>query len=86
MKLILGDPGKPDGWIPPDSYENEFKDDHDCSQSANGEKCRKRKTFKINGLDVNLFNITGDIRIKCCFMLFTNEYNLTKISSYYRFS
>ena len=67
MKLILGDPGKPDGWIPPDSYKNEFKDDHECGQLDNGEKCRTRKTFKINGLDVNLFNITGDIRIKCWF-------------------
>ena len=72
MKLILGDPEKPDGWIPPDSYENELKDDHDCGQSSSGEKCRNRKSFKINGLDVNLFNITGDIGIKCCFFAYHN--------------
>ena len=53
MKLILGDPGKPDGWIPPDSFKSEFEDD------KNG---GNRKLFKINGLEVNLFNITGRIK------------------------
>ena len=45
MKLLVGDPGKPDGWIPPDAYENEFKEDHDSGRSANGEEIRNRKTF-----------------------------------------
>ena len=50
MKLILGDPGKPDGWIPPDSFSTKMEDD---KNSGN------HKIFKINGLEVNLFNITG---------------------------
>ena len=52
MKLILGDPGKPDGWIPPDSFNEKFEDDTNCGN---------KKIFKINGLEVNLFNITGKI-------------------------
>ena len=53
MKLILGDPGKPDGWIPPDSFKSKFEDD------KNGEN---QRLFKINGLEVRLFNITGNIK------------------------
>ena len=53
MKLILGDPGKPDGWIPPDSFNEKFEDDTNCGN---------KKMFKINGLEVNLFNITGKTR------------------------
>ena len=59
MKLILGDPGKPDGWIPPDSFESRFVRDKDCSRPDNEEKGGNGKVFKINGLEVNLFNITG---------------------------
>jgi len=51
MKLILGDPGKPDGWIPPDSFNEKFEDDTNYGN---------KKMFKINGLEVNLFNITAD--------------------------
>ena len=76
MKLILGDPGKPDGWIPPDGNKNKLNAQL-CNQFTNGESCKERTIYKIDGLEVNLFNITGRIRTKCCiFIPFKTDLNI----------
>ena len=62
MKLIVGEPGKPDGHIPPESLDIE-KYDNPCNDAMREESCRSNKVYKIDGLEINLFNITGNIYI-----------------------
>ena len=58
MKLIVGEPGKPDGHIPPARLGNKLYDTS-CKGAKNEENCRRNNLYKIDGLEINLFNITG---------------------------
>ena len=56
MKLLLGDPGKPDGWIPPpkvlDLNEEDFNDIFHHYITSYDNSC--------NDIQVRLFNLTAD--------------------------
>ena len=58
MKLLVGDPGKPDGWIPPDAIYNAMHD-NSCKTTTTGKSCGRNNIYKIDGVEINLFNITG---------------------------
>ena len=60
MKLIVGEPGKPDGHIPPERITSELYD-HSCKDALREENCKRDKVYKIDGLEINLFNITGNV-------------------------
>ena len=56
MKLLLGDPGKPDGWIPPpkvlDLDEQDFNDIFHHYVTSYDNSC--------NDIQIRLFNLTAD--------------------------
>ena len=59
MKLILGDPGTPDGWIPPPAVTDSDETNHSHSSSACKKKCISR--CLMDPIAIRLFNLTGKI-------------------------
>ena len=61
--MLVGNPGKIDGWIPPDNVtdigDEKYNDIFEITRSGDAfEEC---STYQINGTAIRLFNITGTL-------------------------
>merc|ERR1712168_1473836 len=62
MKLLLGNPGKMDGWYPPPQVMEIGKDDYEIQQLIES-KTESFKSFDFSmceGTPVRLYNLTSD--------------------------
>lgn len=61
--MLVGNPGKVDGWIPPENvtdigaekYDNIFK------VTRSGDEFEECSTYLMNKTEIRLFNITGNL-------------------------
>ena len=66
MKLLVGNPGKIDGHIPPDKIPGINPDLYDdvCVATRDTDRSKPCNNYTIGGMEIHLFNITGNIRIE----------------------
>ena len=62
MKLLVGNPGKIDGHIPPDQIPGIRVDLYEdiCSSTRDKERSKPHDGYMIAGNEIHLFNITGN--------------------------
>ena len=62
MKLLVGNPGKIDGHIPPDKIPGIRPDSYDtvCDATRDKERSKPCDGYMIDGKEIHLFNITGN--------------------------
>ena len=61
LKLLVGNPGKIDGHIPPDKVTNIDGETYDniCEMNKYGGRYKDCNIYEIEGKEIHLFNITG---------------------------
>ena len=66
MKLLVGNPGKIDGHIPPDKIPGIHPDLYDdvCVVTRNKDRSKPYNAYTIGGMEIHLFNITGNIKFE----------------------
>ena len=62
MKLLVGNPGKIDGHIPPDEIPGIRPESYDtvCYATRDKERSKPCDGYMIDGKEIHLFNITGN--------------------------
>ena len=62
MKLLVGNPGKIDGHIPPDKIPGIEPEKYDKIYEDTRDEIRSKpcNAFEIDGTEIHLFNITGN--------------------------
>ena len=61
--MLVGNPGKIDGWIPPDKVTDigDEKYDELFGVTRSGDEFEECSTYQMNRTEIRLFNITGNL-------------------------